>query len=68
MISLIFDKITTFYHLEFKSNSMPFQSKTEEFVLVVFIAPILETLIFQYLPYFYLNKYRYICTILVSSI
>ena len=68
IISMIFDKITTFYHLEFKSNSIPFQSKTEEFILVVFIAPILETLIFQYLPYFYLNKYRYIYTILISSI
>jgi membrane protease YdiL (CAAX protease family) len=68
IISMIFDKITTFYHIEFKSNSMPFQSKTEEFVLVVFIAPILETLIFQYLPYFYLKKYRYKYTILISSI
>jgi membrane protease YdiL (CAAX protease family) len=68
IISMIFDKITTFYHLEFKSNSVPFQSKTEEFVLVVFIAPILETLIFQYLPYFYLKKYRDIYTLLISSI
>ncbi len=68
IISMIFDKITTFFHLEFKSNSMSFQSKNEEFVLVVFIAPILETLIFQYLPYFYLKKYRYIYTILTSSI
>lgn len=68
IISLIFDKITTIYDLEFKSDSLTFESKKEEFILVVIIAPILETLLFQYLPYFYLKKYSAIYTIIISSI
>jgi|LakMenE18May11ns_1017448.scaffolds.fasta_scaffold9717405_3 hypothetical protein len=68
IISFIFDKITTIFDLEFKSDSLTFESKKEEFILVVIIAPILETLLFQYIPYFYLKKYNAIYTILISSI
>ena len=68
IITNIFDKITSIYNLENMSNSLSFQSKKEEFVLVVIIAPILETLIFQYLPFYYLKKYKPIYTVLISSI
>ena len=68
IISFIFDKITTIYDLEFKSDSLTFESKKEEFILVVVIAPILETFLFQYLPYLYLKKYNTIYTIILSSI
>lgn len=67
IISLFFEKITTSFNIVFKSKSFSFESKTEEFILVVIVAPIFETFIFQYLPNFYLRKYNVCYTILISS-
>jgi len=57
-----------FLNLNYKANPIPFDNIYEEIFLVILIAPVFETMLYQFLPsYFFRNKNQ-IITILVSSI
>lgn len=68
ILSKIFYIILNFYNLNLNKNTDMFENETEEFILVVFFAPITETLFFQSIPSYLLRKYKIIYTILISSI
>lgn len=68
LISILYNKILIFYNLNYKANPIPFDSLYEEIFLIILVAPVFETLLYQFLPsYIFRNKNK-IITIFVSSI
>lgn len=67
-ISLLYSKVVIFLKLNYKANPIPFDSLYEEIFLVILIAPVFETMLYQFLPSYIFRNNNRIITILVSSI
>jgi membrane protease YdiL (CAAX protease family) len=68
LLSKLYNNTLTFFNFEFVPNPIPFSNIYEEFFLVVFFAPIIETIFFQFLPAYFLKRFNKLIIIFVSSI
>jgi uncharacterized protein len=66
--SLLYNYTLNYFKLNYKANPIAFNSIYEEFFLVVCLAPIFETIIFQFIPVYFLKRFDKIIIILVSSL
>jgi membrane protease YdiL (CAAX protease family) len=69
-ISYIFGLMSKFFrHKSIMHEMMVFSSKTEELFMVMLAGPLVETFLFQYLPFYFLKrKWADIYTILLAAL
>jgi hypothetical protein len=66
--SLLYNYALNYFKLNYIANPIAFNSIYEEFFLVVCLAPIVETIIFQFIQVYFLKRFDKTIIILVSSI
>lgn len=67
-LSLFYNYIMSIFKFNYAPNPIPFNNIYEDFFLVVCLAPIIETGLFQFIPAHFLKRFNKLKIILISSI